>query len=270
MRLICPNCGAQYAVADDVIPASGRDVQCSNCAHTWFETPGASSDDAAPAPRRPKPAPEPAAPFDGNIADAFKGGSKAEDTVAPAPQPPKGRKTVDPEVADILREEAAHEAARRKKEAPAAMESQSDLGLGAPTSAPTRSSQSDAQRAASTAAASVGAVTASQPSHSRRELLPDIEDINSSLRSEKDRTADNRAEDADNDTQKRRGFRRGFFLMLLIFGLLVALYLGADVVKRTLPGAADAIDSYVATVNQARVWLDATVRSLLTSESDAS
>lgn len=37
MRLICPNCGAQYEVPDDVIPASGRDVQCSNCGDTWFQ-----------------------------------------------------------------------------------------------------------------------------------------------------------------------------------------------------------------------------------------
>ena len=42
MRLICPNCGAQYEVADDVIPQDGRDVQCSNCGHTWLENRGAS------------------------------------------------------------------------------------------------------------------------------------------------------------------------------------------------------------------------------------
>ena len=37
MRLVCPNCGAQYEVPDDVIPQGGRDVQCSNCGHTWFQ-----------------------------------------------------------------------------------------------------------------------------------------------------------------------------------------------------------------------------------------
>ena len=37
MRLICPNCGAQYEVPDEVIPASGRDVQCSDCSDTWFQ-----------------------------------------------------------------------------------------------------------------------------------------------------------------------------------------------------------------------------------------
>ena len=37
MRLICPNCDAEYEVDDDVIPPGGRDVQCSNCGHTWFQ-----------------------------------------------------------------------------------------------------------------------------------------------------------------------------------------------------------------------------------------
>ncbi|WP_235602498.1 zinc-ribbon domain-containing protein, partial [Sulfitobacter pontiacus] len=37
MRLICPNCDAQYEVPDEVMPSSGRDVQCSNCGQTWFQ-----------------------------------------------------------------------------------------------------------------------------------------------------------------------------------------------------------------------------------------
>lgn len=37
MRLVCPNCSAQYEVDPAMIPAEGRDVQCSNCAHTWFQ-----------------------------------------------------------------------------------------------------------------------------------------------------------------------------------------------------------------------------------------
>ena len=37
MRLTCPNCGAEYDVPDEVIPASGRDVQCSNCGDTWYQ-----------------------------------------------------------------------------------------------------------------------------------------------------------------------------------------------------------------------------------------
>ena len=37
MRLTCPNCDAQYEVDDRAIPDAGRDVQCSNCGHTWFQ-----------------------------------------------------------------------------------------------------------------------------------------------------------------------------------------------------------------------------------------
>ena len=37
MRITCPNCGAQYEVPDEVIPAEGRDVQCSNCGDTWYQ-----------------------------------------------------------------------------------------------------------------------------------------------------------------------------------------------------------------------------------------
>lgn len=46
MRLDCPNCGAQYEIDAALIPDTGRDVQCSNCGHGWFE-PGRA--------RRPQP-----------------------------------------------------------------------------------------------------------------------------------------------------------------------------------------------------------------------
>ena len=38
MRLTCPNCSAQYEVPVEAIPPAGRDVQCSACQHTWFES----------------------------------------------------------------------------------------------------------------------------------------------------------------------------------------------------------------------------------------
>ena len=36
MLIKCPNCNAQYEVPNDIIPADGRDVQCSSCSKTWF------------------------------------------------------------------------------------------------------------------------------------------------------------------------------------------------------------------------------------------
>ena len=38
MLIKCPNCNAQYEVPNDIIPAAGRDVQCSSCSKTWFVT----------------------------------------------------------------------------------------------------------------------------------------------------------------------------------------------------------------------------------------
>ena len=37
MRLVCPNCDAKYEVPEDAIPETGRDVQCANCGHAWFQ-----------------------------------------------------------------------------------------------------------------------------------------------------------------------------------------------------------------------------------------
>jgi predicted Zn finger-like uncharacterized protein len=36
MRLICPNCKAEYEVPDGMVPAAGRHVQCAECHTRWF------------------------------------------------------------------------------------------------------------------------------------------------------------------------------------------------------------------------------------------
>jgi predicted Zn finger-like uncharacterized protein len=225
MRLICPNCGAQYAVAEDAIPSGGRDVQCSNCAHTWFETPGASASDTPTEPRKPTPPPTPtpnADRFSGSINDAFKD-VEDEENLSPAPQPPKNRKPVDPSVADILRQEAAIETTRRKTETASTMESQSDLGLSDP--APVRPKAPE-QPAPATVAAVVSAPIASIATTAqapRRELLPDIEEINSSLRSDAERIEDGTAG----------------------------------------PALANTIKAYVDAIDIGRIWLDDNVQSML-------
>tara|TARA_B100000902_G_scaffold190984_1_gene182516 strand:+ start:138 stop:809 length:672 start_codon:yes stop_codon:yes gene_type:complete len=38
MLIKCPNCNAQYEVPNNIIPAAGREVQCSSCSKTWFVT----------------------------------------------------------------------------------------------------------------------------------------------------------------------------------------------------------------------------------------
>lgn len=63
MRLVCPNCEAKYEVPEDAIPETGRDVQCANCGHAWYQMrPRAAVTEpaaAAVAPAAPAPAPSP-------------------------------------------------------------------------------------------------------------------------------------------------------------------------------------------------------------------
>jgi predicted Zn finger-like uncharacterized protein len=53
MRLICPVCSAQYEVDGGMIPAEGRDVQCSACGKVWLATLGRSA--GAQPETRPEP-----------------------------------------------------------------------------------------------------------------------------------------------------------------------------------------------------------------------
>jgi predicted Zn finger-like uncharacterized protein len=117
MRLICPNCDAQYEVPDDVMPAAGRDVQCSNCGQTWFQHhPDYQPDDDTP----------------GELGDTAP--TPDEETAAPPPAPPAKpaptRKQLDQSVADILRQEAEAEKLARQSKQAEVLESQPDLGLG--------------------------------------------------------------------------------------------------------------------------------------------
>jgi predicted Zn finger-like uncharacterized protein len=54
MQVICPNCGARYAVDPLAIGPVGRIVQCARCSHRWLQTVAAAKANAA------REAPEPA------------------------------------------------------------------------------------------------------------------------------------------------------------------------------------------------------------------
>ncbi|WP_299043785.1 zinc-ribbon domain-containing protein [uncultured Tateyamaria sp.] len=259
MRLICPNCDAQYEVVDDVIPTEGRDVQCSNCGQTWFQ----HHPDHAPADPEEVDGPEDLAPV--------------EDTPGPdeerAPAPEPQRRELDPSVADILREEAEIEAQARAADADV-LESQPDLGL--------ESGETDADRRAREARDRMArmrgesaeppeqvseAVATAAAIGSRRDLLPDIEEINSTLRSTGDRQSgpgNETSVDATEAAPRKSGFRRGFTLMVLLAVILGAIYVFAPDIARSVPQADPFLSAYVAQVDAARLWLDGQVAAGLT------
>lgn len=185
----------------------------------------------------------------------------AEDTPGPeeADQDPlPERSELDPAVAGILREEAEHEARLRATEA-GGLESQGDLGLDeAPGDEASRRSREARDRMARMRGESATETEPAAQSGSRSGLLPDIEEINSTLRAEDDDGAPPEALEmvAQKGASSGGGFARGFGLMILIAILAVLVYVNADRIAAQVPALAGAVESYVGVIDNLRLWLD--------------
>lgn len=227
MRLTCPNCSAQYEVPDEVIPEDGRDVQCSNCDHTWFQA-------KYPADAAFRSPPAQAAKTEAEDAPSDLGIQEAPDP-EPAPEPIERQSSanVDPSVAGILQEEASREAELRAKEGES-LEVQPDLALDTVLEPEFELRQST--------------VTETSEDAGQKDELPDVEAINSSMRS--DDTA------ADVPHRKSGGFLRGFALIVIIGAVLFLIYGNAQQISEAVPQADPVLSSYVSLVDQARIWLE--------------
>lgn len=235
MRLICPNCDAQYEVDAAVLPEGGRDVQCSNCGHTWFQTPSVPTEPGAPTAAAPA--------------------AEAEAIAARAPEQPK-RRQLDEAVLSVLREEAERETRAREAEG-TSLETQADLGLtpqpAEPPIPPAEVAQTDESLPAETALVARAA---------RRELLPDIEEINSTLRPTSERGNEAAARDAPQTLRERRsGFRRGFLTSIAVMILLLLPYLLAGQISQMVPAAEPALARYAVLIDGLRLWLENSMQS---------
>lgn len=319
MRLTCPNCDAQYEVAADAIPANGRDVQCSNCGHVWFEQPETTAPDPIPDPLSAGPEPEEApdadltedAPSDqpepveeagedtdahedapdfeteaddshdiddpdaavaenGGDADNAEGEAEDEDdaeddgtadteaepeNARPGPLG-RSRRAIDPEVADLLREEAELEQAARAAEQSEALESQTDMDF-----VDEGGARSPAIEGDDAPTVIGGPLPAPDVDTARRERLPDIEEINSSLNpGQAGGSGDGEAGLAES---RSRGFRLGFGMICIVAAILAFLYLGSDEISSAVPQLEDALTRYTSMVDQGRLWLDLRVQSII-------
>ena len=221
MRIICPNCDAQYEVDDAAIPAGGRDVQCSNCGHGWFQE------------REPG-------------AEALTAELYDEPDPVPAASPALSQREI----------------AARKAESQG-IELQGDLGLPPPVSvaaaapAARESVPPDAALAAQLRQGAGLAEKATKPS-ARRDLLPDIEEINSTL---KPGAVAAKGPQAGAEVETGSGgFRSGFTLMLVVAAAMVALYVLAPQITAQSPGLGPTLDAYVALVDAVRSHLDGLIR----------
>jgi predicted Zn finger-like uncharacterized protein len=259
MRLICPNCGAQYEVDSGLIPPAGRDVQCSNCGHGWFQAPEGAAGDGDEFAE--------AGDLDGT-------GNGMDDGAGAPPAAQPGRRELDPEVAEVLRAEAAREAAARRAEAGGGLESQPDLGL------EDADAEADARAASRSAAARARmsrlrgdddagpespaeetpkdrrpARAKPRPEHARGEMLPDVEEINSTLRGQSDRGAHS-VPDTPEEPRRGGGLGRGFVVVVLFAAIAAALYVFAPRIAAELPAAEPYLATYVEAVNELRATLN--------------
>lgn len=252
MRLICPNCDAQYEVDASAIPEAGRDVQCSNCGHAWFQLREAEAEDLNDALYQ-EPVPDETAP----VPDALAQTDPDDEEEAAPPPPPVAaapvQRSLDESVLAVLREEAERETAARRAES-AGLEMQGDLGLPPPVQAAVGSAaaMTDTERRV---ASLKGQPVPPQRAGARRDLLPDIEEINSSLRPTETASSLDSGKTAE-PAASSSGFRSGFALMLVVVVLGLALYVMAPQISAQIPGAADAMAAYVAAVDAGRAAMD--------------
>lgn len=281
MRLICPNCSAEYEVDDAAIPDNGRDVQCSNCGHGWFQLPPhleAEAEAEAEVFDEPEPLTTEAVSAEVQLPGGTSEDADEDDTDEdrdgnrdqgpPPDEPAKAPRSLDDSVLAVLKEEAEREAAARRAEAMRTIETQPDLGLDSAVAGAVAASAAaereamarkkpvevipSAEEIAREAAAEAGLPPARA---TRRGQLPDIEEITSSLRSTGDRGAS--AGGAPLDAGPRRSsFGRGFLLMILLALILAVLYLMAPRFSAQVPALKPALDGYVGAVDAARLYLD--------------
>ena len=275
MRLICPNCSAQYEVPSEVIPTGGRDVQCSNCGNTWFQN--HPDDDPVLAEELNQPVPD--AEWQPEIEEAEPEpdpdiAARPEPAAAPEPaaeRPPADaepvrRRELDPSIADVLREEAEIEARARAAES-GSLESQPELGLQAPDEdeAARRAREARERMARMRSAQTETPPPPAAAASSQRELLPDIDEINQTLRSSSERRAVETPQGRAPIQDTGGGFGRGFVTVLVIFILLATLYVFAPRLAAMVPALEAPLAAYTEAVDGARLWLDRQVTGLLTS-----
>ncbi|SFR98050.1 zinc-ribbon domain-containing protein [Yoonia litorea] len=275
MRLICPKCDAQYNVADDAIPKGGRDVQCSTCGHTWFQT-EMSRVLSRPVSRvlsRPIPTavkseatePKNEASRDVGAYDVPHQHKDKSQTHEPKHRP------VDANIANILREEAS-----REHDVPARESEKYSSKLPERKAAPAVDLKATRERIAqmtdaeggtrSKTTSSSAATAVAAPATANPRTIPDINEVNAVLRARDQNNSNAGITEADRvDAARRRGFRRGFLIVVALFVVIITPYVLAEQIIENLPQSRETMIRYVAVMNELRASLNVFVGSIVES-----
>jgi predicted Zn finger-like uncharacterized protein len=174
---------------------------------------------------------------------AVEDAAAAEPEAEPEPEADsKAAYAVDDSVLAILREEAERESNARRAEA-RPLEVQADLGIDSAAATP-----------------AMAAAVEDKPS-ARRDLLPDVEEINSTLRPSETEAAGDDGSEGLVAAQRSGGFRSGFLWVMTVAMLGAGLYLAAPSLSRSVPALAGPLETYVGMINGLRLELDGLMRS---------
>ena len=99
----------------------------------------------------------------------------------------------------------------------------------------------------------------------RLEMLPDIEEINSTLRPSTERGAGRDDTPEMHSVDGKSAFRSGFVLMMILAVMLVMLYVMAPRIAEQIPGASASLKAYVAMIDAARLFLDGLMQKTITA-----
>ncbi|MDO5633005.1 MAG: zinc-ribbon domain-containing protein [Paracoccus sp. (in: a-proteobacteria)] len=272
IRLICPGCGAEYRLDEGMIPAQGREVECSACGHIWHQ-PGSGTQEpppalaSVPAPVSPQAESRRRDPIDFVVSRRMSGHDLTrppiyrEQTVPPAPptpaQMPRLNRPLPADVLAILTEEAERERAAQAAEqtATTALTTTDWPATTLTTSRPAEPQQSRDAAAVLPPAQTERASSVSSTLGQNTVPLPAVGDMASTLETvatAPEDHADTAAVSAPPPPHHHG--RTGFVCGLLVAALLLALYLAAPLVPAETT-AGQALNQWREIADQARAWL---------------
>lgn len=232
MRLTCPTCGAEYEIADAMIPTAGRHVQCTACHTRWFVrrevSPAEESEDEIvqrlEARSHIRAVPRPSAPVE-----------SPPESVPAAPEPPAPAPGPVPPPED--------QAQKPAQPRPVAGADPAPVTRPAPSAPPMPSSPR-----------AVPAKPAERPMQAGDGLT-----LRPAPRL--DLGAEPKASPPRAVPQPSR-FGRGLLLAVVLFGLALAAYAWRAELAARVPAAAPALEAYGRTVDGLRLELDRAIDDL--------
>ena len=189
-----------------------------------------------------------------------------DDTGVLPPPPDRPRRKIDDEVLEVLRSEADREDRMRRGERVDPIESQPELDLTGIAPRQTRRVPTDPKEIPDDDLVPSGTIGRRKSREAGREVLPDIEEINSSLRSTSERPGSVAAfmevEETLKKVRRGQGFRLGFSAMLVLLVFVLLPYIFATEIVARWPQAEPMLDGYVDLINRLRLQLDGVMRNL--------